>query len=70
MKFIEPAIEETPARCSLKINMSTLEPGWPEVDRVGYNVQPVPHPVSQISDRYENVTLNGRIQKLKLFKRG
>ena len=28
IKFIDPAIEETPAMCKLKIAKSTLAPGW------------------------------------------
>ena len=35
IKFAEPRILDTPARCREKIPRSTALPGWPRVDRGG-----------------------------------
>jgi len=71
IKFIAPAIEDIPARCKLKIVKSTEEPGCPNVDdNGGYNVQPVPVPVSVIVDNCIKANAGGINQKLILFNLG
>jgi hypothetical protein len=47
MKFIEPAMEETPAKCKLNIPKSTAGPECANSElKGGYKVQPVPAPPS------------------------
>lgn len=71
MKFNAPAIEDTPARCKLKILKSTAEPECASSAlRGGYNVQPVPTPDSTIEDKSNKNKDTGNNQKLKLFNLG
>jgi predicted transcriptional regulator of viral defense system len=71
IKLIEPITEDIPARCRLKMAMSTEEPGWPiRLDKGGYRVQPVPTPPSMTLERISKENAGGNIQKLKLFIRG
>lgn len=70
MKFAEPKILLTPARCKEKIPKSTAAPGCPKVDRGGYTVQPVPTPLSTIPDIRSSESAGGSSQKLILFIRG
>ena len=45
IKFIAPNIDDAPARCKLKIAISTAGPECPKLlERGGYIVQPVPAP--------------------------
>jgi hypothetical protein len=68
-KLIAPKIEETPAKCKLKIAKST------ELSEVieasgGYNVHPVPTPPPTKFEINNKVKEGGSNQKLRLFKRG
>lgn len=45
-KLIAPKIDLRPARCNLKIEKSTLQPGCPILLKGGYKVQEVPLPPS------------------------
>jgi hypothetical protein len=71
MKLIEPKMDETPARWSAKIVMSTEGPEWEMLAaKGGYTVHPVPAPLSTAIDAISSVSEGGRSQKLKLFIRG
>lgn len=71
IKFIAPKIEETPAKCKLKIAISTEAPEWDcTFDNGGYTVQPVPTPASIKEDETSNIKAGGNNQKDILFKRG
>jgi len=70
IKFALPRILLTPARCREKIPMSTAPPGWPNVERGGYTVHPVPTPLSISPDMNKSVSAGGRSQNLMLFIRG
>jgi hypothetical protein len=71
IKFTAPKIDETPAKCNLKIAKSTEAPLWAIVDeRGGYTVHPVPAPFSTILLINKRVKEGGRSQKLILFIRG
>ena len=51
IKFIAPNIVVIPAKCKLKIAKSTLGPLWDCIpDNGGYNVHPVPAPISIIAE--------------------
>jgi len=68
IKFIAPAIEEVPAKCRLKIAMSTEAPLWPaKLANGGYTVQPVPTPTSIKLEVNKQANDGGNNQKLKLF---
>jgi hypothetical protein len=70
-KLILPKIEETPARCRLKMAISTETPLWNfESERGGYTVQPVPTPESRMEERRRNIKEGIKSQKDKLFIRG
>jgi hypothetical protein len=71
IKFIAPKIEETPAKCKLKIAKSTEPPECAWIDaNGGYTVQPVPTPASTKEDETNKIKAGGNNQKLILFKRG
>lgn len=71
MKLIAPRIEDTPARWSEKMAISTPIPLWNIcVDRGGYTVHPVPTPLSVIDDISSNDRDGGSSQNLILFIRG
>lgn len=71
IKLIAPRIDETPARCSEKIAISTLTPLWNSwVDSGGYTVHPVPAPLSLIEDNISSDSDGGSNQNLILFIRG
>jgi hypothetical protein len=71
IKFIAPAIEAPPAKCKLKIAMSTAAPLCATASaKGGYTVQPVPTPPSTKLDVSSRISAGGKSQKLKLFKRG
>jgi hypothetical protein len=71
MKFIAPAIEDTPAKCKLKILKSTAPPECANSAlNGGYKVQPVPTPDSITEERININKETGNNQKLKLFNLG
>lgn len=71
IKFVEPIIEEIPAKCKLKIAISTETPGCPKSpESGGYTVHPVPTPPSITLDKNNKENDGGSNQKLKLFIRG
>lgn len=71
MKLTAPRIEEAPARCKLKIPMSTLGEEWKTLsERGGYTVHPVPNPIPVNEDIISIVRDGGSSQKLMLFIRG
>lgn len=71
IKLIAPKIEETPARCNLKIVKSTEAPAWDRFeDRGGYTVHPVPAPDSTSPPEIRSIREGGRSQNLILFIRG
>lgn len=71
MKFIAPSIEETPAKCKLKIARSTDPPecAWIPASG-GYTVHPVPTPDSTREDETKSISDGGNSQKLILFSLG
>jgi len=70
MKFNEPAIEDIPARCILKIAVSTELPACAKkLLKGGYKVHPVPTPKSVNADDSSKKKEKNNNQKLKLFKR-
>jgi hypothetical protein len=71
IKLIAPKIDETPARCNLKIERSTDPPAWLIFDeRGGYTVHPVPAPLSTNPPLNKRVNDGGNNQNLILFIRG
>lgn len=71
IKFIAPAIEDTPAKCKLKILKSTEAPEWASSAlNGGYIVQPVPAPDSTTEDNNNKNKDTGNNQKLRLFNLG
>jgi len=71
IKLIAPAIEDTPAKCKLKILKSTAPPEWANSElKGGYIVQPVPTPDSTIEEKSSNKIETGNNQKLRLFNLG
>jgi len=71
IKFTAPKIEETPAKCKLKIAKSTDPPEWNSIPaNGGYTVQAVPTPPSTKLDANSNINEGGSNQKLMLFSRG
>jgi hypothetical protein len=71
MKFTDPRIDETPAKCKEKIAKSTEAPLWAiAADNGGYTVQPVPAPFSTNELESNRVRDGGKSQKLILFIRG
>lgn len=70
IKFADPKILLTPAKCKEKIPRSTAAPGCPSVDKGGYTVQPVPTPLSTIPDISKRAKAGGSSQNLMLFIRG
>lgn len=70
-KLILPKMEETPARCNLKIAKSTEIPLWNlESARGGYTVHPVPTPASRIEESNKRLNEGTISQKDRLFIRG
>lgn len=71
IKLIAPKIDEIPARCKEKIEISTAFPEWNILfERGGYTVHPVPAPLSiSIPDRRNRIE-GGSNQNLRLFIRG
>lgn len=70
-KFTDPAMELTPAKCNLKITMSTPILGCPStLLKGGYTVHPVPTPGPINKEALINKPLNGRSQNLRLLRRG
>lgn len=70
-KLIDPKIELTPAKCSLRMAISTDTPEWNFTsERGGYTVHPVPAPEStkEDSSSIEKDGINN--QNDKLFIRG
>jgi hypothetical protein len=66
-----PKIELKPAKCILKIAISTLAPILPRLDvKGGYNVQPLPQPPSTAILDTNTHEEGGSNQNLKLFIRG
>lgn len=66
--MIAPKIEDSPAKCKLKIAKSTAPPECAVMpDNGGYTVQPVPAPTSIILDKINNNKEGGNNQKLKLL---
>lgn len=71
MKLMAPRIEDAPARCRLKMAMSTLGALWNRMsERGGYTVHPVPTPAPDSDDEISNIKDGGRSQNLMLFIRG
>lgn len=71
MKLMAPKIEDTPAKCNLKIARSTEIPEWNRLPaRGGYTVHPVPTPMPAKAEADSKVRDGGRSQKLMLFIRG
>jgi len=71
IKLIAPKIEDIPAKCKLKIAISTDGPECPmPPDSGGYKVQPVPAPSSTKTDPTNIINAGGNNQKLKLFSLG
>jgi len=71
IKLMAPKIDEAPAKCKEKIDMSTDGPECPiNSAKGGYTVHPVPTPDSTILLRIKSRMEGGRSQKLKLFIRG
>jgi hypothetical protein len=69
--LIEPKIELKPAKCILKIAISTLAPIFPIPDvKGGYNVQPLPQPDETILLDASVSMEEGSNQNLRLFIRG
>jgi len=71
IKVIEPNIEDTPAKCKLKIAHSIDAPECEKTpDKGGYIVHPVPAPISTTDDHINKKKEGINNQKLILFKRG
>ena len=70
IKFTDPRILLTPARCNAKIPISTALPEWPKTDKGGYTVHPVPTPLSTIPEAIKRRKAGGISQNLILFIRG
>lgn len=71
IKLIAPKIEETPARCKLKIAKSTEIPEWNKFPaNGGYTVHPVPAPMPAKDEEDNKVKEGGSNQNLMLFIRG
>ncbi len=69
--MIAPAIEETPAKCKLKIAKSTAQPECAKIElNGGYTVHPVPTPFSTKLDPNNKIIEGGNNQKDILFNRG
>lgn len=70
-KFIAPKRDDTPARWSDNIPKSTDPPEWAWIeDNGGYNVHPVPAPLSTIDDNNNNINEGGNSQNDILFNLG
>jgi len=71
IKLIAPKIDETPAKCKLKIAKSTAPPECARIpDNGGYTVHPEPTPASTSEDDSSKIKAGGNNQKLMLFNRG
>lgn len=70
MKLNLETILEIPAIWSLKIDKSTEVPWWPDLDKGGLKVQPVPLPPSDSIPTRKNTNPIARSVKLSRFKRG
>ena len=71
IKFMAPAIDDTPAMCKLNIAKSTAQPECAKMElKGGYTVQPVPTPFSTKLETNNKKTEGGNNQKDILFKRG
>ena len=70
IKFIEPAIEDIPAKCKLKIAKSIEAPEWPFIElNGGYATQEQPAPLSTRLEINNKSKDGGKSQKLRLFNR-
>jgi hypothetical protein len=71
IKLIAPKIEEAPARCKEKIDISTEGPACPvKLAKGGYTVHPVPTPDSINPLSNSKAKEGGNNQNLRLFIRG
>lgn len=71
IKFMAPNIEDAPAKCRLKMAISTEPPECAcTPDRGGYTVHPVPAPCSMKAEFNSNSSAGGKSQKLILFNLG
>jgi hypothetical protein len=71
MKFSAPRIEESPAKCKLKIARSIAPPEWKSIDaNGGYTVHPVPAPPSTNDDPNNKINAGGKSQNEILFNLG
>lgn len=71
MKFIDPRMDEAPARCSEKIARSTDGPACAVfLANGGYTVHPVPAPLSTAADITSKTNEGGSNQNLRLLSRG
>ena len=72
IKLIVPKIEDIPAKCKLKIAISTDGPECPMLpDSGGYKVQPVPAPSSTKADPTSIINAGSNNKNLnELFSRG
>eukprot|EP00172_Hildenbrandia_rubra_P001784 Plantae.Rhodophyta-Hildenbrandia_rubra.ctg238.p1 GENE.Plantae.Rhodophyta-Hildenbrandia_rubra.ctg238~~Plantae.Rhodophyta-Hildenbrandia_rubra.ctg238.p1 ORF type:complete len:137 (-),score=1.72 Plantae.Rhodophyta-Hildenbrandia_rubra.ctg238:1754-2164(-) len=71
IKFIAPKTEDAPAKCKLNIVRSTAAPEWLWIElKGGYNVQPVPAPISTKAETKSKHKEGGSNQKLMLLSRG
>ena len=71
MKLMAPRIDETPAKCRLKMVISTALWEWNLMEaRGGYTVHPVPAPTPDKEEVIKSKIEGGRSQNLMLFIRG
>jgi hypothetical protein len=71
IKLMAPKIDETPAKCKLKIVKSTEAPAWAIfAERGGYTVHPVPAPLSLRLPLRRSIREGGNNQNLILLSRG
>jgi hypothetical protein len=71
IKLIAPLIDETPAKCKLRITKSTAGLECARIpESGGYTVHPVPAPPSTKLEVINKVNAGGKNQKLKLFSLG
>jgi hypothetical protein len=71
MKLIAPKMDDTPAKCKLKIAKSTAPPECAKMpDNGGYTVHPEPTPASTNDEDTNKISAGGSNQKLILFNLG
>jgi hypothetical protein len=71
IKLIAPRIDDTPARCRLKIARSTEPPECACIPaRGGYTVHPEPTPASTNEEETKRINAGGNNQKLMLINLG